>query len=166
MRVALVIAAKERGKTTLTKKLAHGIIKQAGAKGVHLRLLVYDTTGQWGVPYERWEAFTERMIDARNAVVVIEEATARLNSRHYSSAVEDAFIAARHHRCAFFLMFHSLRSVPEYLLNLTDDIYFMRTNDNPGTVARNYTKWPAIYDAWSRAQTAPKYTPVHVAIDG
>ena len=157
MKVVLVVGARKSGKTTFAKRYVSALLKEAKRAGLDLGLLVYDTTAQWNAPYIPWAKFEQQAIDARNAVIVVEEATTNLDSRHYSAELQDAFIASRHHRCALVLLFHSLRSVPSYIMDLANDIYLLRTNDLPEYVIKRFKGVPEILHAYADAQMGPRY---------
>lgn len=162
MRCIAVIGARGQGKTTFSRRLVASILKAAKKAGAPLSALIYDPTGQWGVPFERWESFERRVIAARSAVVVVEEATVKLDNRHYSAELQEALIASRHARVTYVLQFHSVRSVPSYIMALLDTVYLFRTSDNPGDIERSYARWPELLDGWKRAQELPRYTPARV----
>jgi hypothetical protein len=65
----------------------------------------------------------------KNSVSVIEEATIFFKSAAKQQQLQSLLVRSRHQNNFIFLCFHSLRSVPTWILDLTDALRLSKTND-------------------------------------
>ena len=65
-----------------------------------------------------------------NTAIVFEEATIFFSNRGRSEEVIDLLVRKRHTNNIIILLFHSIRSVPNYIFELIDYIILFKTNDN------------------------------------
>ena len=147
MRVILVVGQKKSGKTTLTKRIAKRILSAPGAPSLY----VWDRNREWGarsLPSVR--EFSDMVTGFRNRLVIIEDATIHFGDDAMSKKLREALVTCRHDRNTFILLFHSLRSVPLWILEQVDGIALLSTKDMPGTVRRKYGTFPELVEAFER----------------
>lgn len=149
MKTSVIIGAKGHGKSTQVKKLIHAL---------KLPAYVYDVNAEYSnVPgvtslFPSIDDFLKFAGNQRNCVIVFEEATIFFSNRGRSEQLINILVRARHNRVFPILCFHSLRAVPEYILELTEFIFLKRTADNPQTVIKKFGNYPEILSAFTEVQ--------------
>lgn len=153
MKCYAIVGAKKHGKTTSAKALVQRLRQRAP----ELRVLVFDKNNEWntGKPLPTMDAFLATVRTSRDALAVFEDAGIFFSNRGRSEALEDILTQARHTRVSVVMLFHSLRALPEYVVNQLDGIILHKTRDVPGTVERKFGDWPAIFDAYQTVQADP-----------
>ena len=152
--MTIIIGAKGTGKTTETKK----IIKEAG-----LPAFIYDVNAEYSNnPLPDIETFLSQAGKLKNATIIFEEATIFFSAKGRSEQLIEILVRNRHNRTLCVLNFHSLRSVPTYILELSNYIILKKTNDNPGAVESKYKDYPDVINLFNEvnddAQTNLYYT--------
>ncbi len=133
-KVFLVVGARGSGKTYfLRSKLA---LVHPDAR------LVYDLPAQYKdlypYPLPDFDEFTKKGTQVSGAVILIEEATVTLSNRGSDKDVKNFLVKSRYMGNTIFIVFHSLRSVPRYIYDLTEFIILFKTNDSPDLVWDNF----------------------------
>lgn len=145
----LVVGARGTGKTTTNKSMVSKVHPSAR--------LVLDVNGEYRdlYPYDfiGFDQFTERMTQVKDCFIVVEEATIYLNNRGHNSNITDALVKARHNNNTVLFSFHSLRSIPKYIFDLSNMIILHKTGDNEDIIEefRN----PKLSIAFSEIKKAP-----------
>ena len=101
--------------------------------------------------------FLDKVQKAERSIAVFEDAGIFFSNRGRSERLEDILTSSRHSKVTTFLLFHSLRALPAYVIEQLDGIELFKTKDNPLTVRRKFDEWPAIYEAWHRVNDAPGF---------
>ena len=130
----LIVGARGMGKsTTLRNEL-----KKANKKS----LIIYDVNGEhkdlYPYPLIPFEEFTDMCSRVYNAVIVIEEATIYLSNRGNNFDVKEFLVKARHRNNTVFMNYHSLRSLPIYIYDLSDFIVLHKTKDKQSLVEKKF----------------------------
>jgi hypothetical protein len=103
-------------------------------------LLIYDINNEYQEfseePFEDFETFAISATRCEHAIIVFEEATIFLNNRGCSQAVNELLVRKKHTKNFVFLVFHSVRSIPRYVYELSNYITIFKTNDSPDLSAR------------------------------
>jgi hypothetical protein len=127
MSAQLIIGATGTGKTTIVKEYLKKIPNKKA-------IFIYDVNNEYTefYPYqfEPFDIFIERMNRAKKAVMVFEEATIFLNNRSCNRMLVDILVRKRHTNNYIFMNFHSLRSLPKYVLDLCKYVTLFKTNDS------------------------------------
>lgn len=147
MKCYAIVGAKKAGKTTLAKKLVKAMLP--GDPG---RLMVFDKNREWGHPLRTMAEFIEEARKARGRVIVWEDATIFFSTTGRNEGLLDVMTAARHTRNTSLLLFHSLRSVPLYVLDQLDGVFILPTRDLPDKVTKRFGDWPDVVEAWQEVQ--------------
>ena len=158
MLVIINVGRRKSGKTFLTRNLLQGL----RAKG-YSDFACYDPNNEY-LDYNSLrelpkmkdfnEAAAEKYTDT---VIVYEEAT--IFFRH--AADEDVLnlcVRSRHRKGSkglgnlLIFNFHSLRSVPLYILDHVDYMNIKKTNDNPKNIEVKFKDYPIIFDKYLAAK--------------
>jgi len=137
------------GKTTAAKKIIEASNREA---------LIYDVNNEYGKPLIEFDEFLKKGKEALNTCIVFEEATIFLSSNKSAAAMRDILVRKRHTNNVIILNFHSLRGVPTYLLELTDLIVMLQTNDNPTLINQKFKDYPEIIETFEKVNQMPQYS--------
>jgi ABC-type phosphate/phosphonate transport system ATPase subunit len=129
----IIVGATNTGKTTYIKKIIDKVPnKQA--------LFIYDVNNEYQkyFPYPLVEIydFMEKTQFMRKGIFVLEEATIYLNNRSSNEYLTQLMVRKRHTDNTIILVFHSMRSVPRYIYELSNYITIFKTNDSSEMTAR------------------------------
>jgi DNA helicase HerA-like ATPase len=137
----IIVGATGTGKTTFVKKLLKKASKQS--------LFIYDVNNEYkeyfNYPFIYFEDFIESATRLKNGILVIEEATIFLNNRSSNENLKEILVRKRHTNLYVILVFHSMRSVPRYIYELSNYITIFKTNDSPDMTSKEL-KDDRIYD--------------------
>ena len=135
----LVIGRTKSGKTTAVKKIA--------AK-TGLSLAVYDVQNEYntGKPLPDIEDFLNEVSQLRRTCIVFEEATIFFSNRGDEKTLKKILVSKRHTGNVVILCFHSLRSVPTYVFDLSDFYVLHKTNDNVRLVETKFEGMQIVED--------------------
>jgi ABC-type multidrug transport system ATPase subunit len=129
----IIVGATGTGKTTYVKSLIQKVPNKKA-------LFIYDVNNEYQefFPYKLLgiEDFMEKTQFISNGVFVLEEATIYLNNRSCNSYLQELLVRKRHTNNTIILVFHSMRSVPRYIFELSNYLTVFRTNDAPDLTAR------------------------------
>lgn len=128
----IIVGATNTGKSTLVKSMLKRANKQA--------LFIYDVNNEYKeyfpYPFVDFETFIESATRIKKGILVIEEATIFLNNRSSNECLKEILVRKRHTGVMIILVFHSMRSIPRYIYELSNYITVFKTNDTPDMTAR------------------------------
>jgi hypothetical protein len=161
------VGRRKSGKTHLTKQLLNKLKKKG-----YTDFLIYDPNGEYTEFYTGEllpiKDFLKKAVEVKDTIVVFEEAT--IFFRHApDEEVLNLCVRSRHRKgekgLGNFIIFnfHSLRSVPLYILDHLDVIQIKKTNDNTANVKTKFKDFPEVWGAFLMAQNSkePYFTAVH-----
>ncbi len=134
MNAIIVCGARGHGKTTLVKKIIAPTDKG--------RLLVNDINREYYNPPRKpmpIDDFLGVACSMEDTVIVFEESTIFFSTRGRNEAVIQLLVESRHTNNFLIFVFHSIRSIPNYIVELVDKIYLFHTNDKPEIVKQKYS---------------------------
>lgn len=131
-----VIGGTGRGKTTFVSKQLAKVHKNSIALYDVNREKLYKPFTAGDLP--NIDNFVERTSRMRNALIVYEEATIFFSNRGHDQTLKDILVRKRHTNNTVFLVFHSLRDVPNYVYRLCNYVVLFKTNDSGGFVKSNF----------------------------
>lgn len=139
----IVVGCTGSGKSTLIKSF----IKNVNPAQLH----VNDVNAEYfpDRPYIPTNKFLEVAQRLEECVIVFEEATIFFSNRGNNLHMRELLVRKRHAKNLIFLVFHSVRSIPQYIYDLCNFVYIFRTNDSPELVK---DKHEVLFKAWQRAQ--------------
>jgi DNA helicase HerA-like ATPase len=153
MTSTLVIANTGRGKSTVAKQL----LKNARIE--KREILVYDPNKEHSEFYAG--KFTNRdeflMLCSKkiNSFILIEEATIFFSNKGRSDILTDLLVRKRHSNNKIVLLFHSLRSVPTYILELTNFVVLFKTADRENYINKIFEGYDDILGAYNILKNVP-----------
>lgn len=157
MKAFILVGGKGSGKTTLAKKLIKNVNRDA--------LFIFDTNNEYKEIYPYpfnpdFDAFINRAEQMQKAVILAEDVTAFLSNRGYSAKLVQLMVAQRHTLNTVILLFHSMRTVPKYLMDLATDVFIFKTNDDPKYV-RSEFKNERLFKTWESVQECASKNPFY-----
>ncbi len=132
-KVHIIVGATDTGKSFFLKEM----LKKVPNKN---SLYIYDIENEYKnffpYPLVDFEEFVSKAVALSNCIMVFEEATIFFSSKSSSKELRTVMVQKKHTHNTVFLVFHSLRSVPRYIYELSDFITIFKTNDSPGLTAK------------------------------
>lgn len=128
----LVIGRTKSGKTTSVKSLLKNI---PGEKFIYDVNNEYTGQGELIPMIEFLDVATLKT----NTAIVFEEATIFFSNRGDERKLKEILVRKRHTNNIILLCFHSLRSVPTYVLDLIDYYILHKTNDNINLIEKKFS---------------------------
>lgn len=123
----IVVGGTGMGKTTFVKKCLSMVNKEL--------ICLYDPNDEYHDFREpnyilpEFDVFCMRVNSLRQSVIVYEEASMFLSNRGSNTHVLRQLVQKRHKQNTFFLVFHSVRKIPKYLLDMCNMIVLHKTAD-------------------------------------
>jgi hypothetical protein len=140
----IICGASKRGKSTLCKEF---ISLHKGEK------IIYDVNNEYsnaGGIFEDKDKFLERVKNKKNCLIVFEESTIFFSKKGREEILIDLLVRKRHTNNKIILLFHSLRSIPVYILELCNYIILKKTADTPKVVKDNFRGFDEIIEAYEQ----------------
>lgn len=129
----IVVGAPGMGKTTFNKE----ILSQVHPATIWLYDVNNEYTDFVQMPLLKFDKFCEIALTKTDSLIVFEEATIFLSNKGSNVNLKEILVRKRHTRNVILLVFHSLRSVPKYLLDLCNYLVLHKTND-PEYIAESF----------------------------
>ena len=136
----LNIGRPRTGKTTVTKNLLEKICEQGRMNDI----IIYDVNDEYREFYNRpfvtYDEFIKKFERSKNKpiiknkIIVFEEATIFFSNRSEEQILKELLVTKRHTKNTIILNFHSIRSIPRYVCDLTNYIILFKTNDTEDIV--------------------------------
>lgn len=130
----IVVGGTGTGKTTFLKKRLEKVHKES----IHL----YDVNKEYEQfykhPFTSFERFSKSSQKISDGVLVFEEATIFLSNRGSSDAIRDVLVRKRHTNNTIFFVFHSLRTVPRWIFDLSNFVVVFKTNDSESFIQTRF----------------------------
>lgn len=145
----IVVGGTGMGKSTLIKKAASIVHPD--------NLLIYDVNREYiqyyPKPFLKFDQFKSVVLNSKGKLIIFEEATIFFPNRGYDSDLVEALVGKRHTENVFILVFHSFRTIPQYLFNLINYIIVYKTTDPPSIIDR--FQMPELTDAFNDIRSRP-----------
>lgn len=144
----VIVGNMGQGKSTLTRQLTANVHPS--------RLNVFDVNNEYenciSHNHGDYERFVSEMKMQRDCVNVFEEATIFFGTKGHNKDLVNMLTRRRHLNQTNILLFHSLRSVPTYILELIDVVYLFNTNDVGEVIRTKFKGFGGFFDAFENAQ--------------
>lgn len=147
----IVIGGTGMGKSTFVKSCLSHVHKE--------NIWLYDVNNEYReyinpLPeLPSFQNFCDKASKLNQSVIVFEEATIFLNNKGSNQKLIDILVRKRHTENLIILVFHSLRSMPKYLLDLCNVLVLHKTND-PLEIAERFDN-DALLKAYQYIKAAP-----------
>lgn len=126
----LNVGRPKAGKTTMTKKILNGYVKDGRKKD----FCIYDVNNEYAEfhdePFLTYEDWIESIKDVKNKIILVEEATIFFSTRSSDKILKELLVRRRHTNNVIILNFHSINDIPKYIFNLTNYVILFKTNDD------------------------------------
>lgn len=163
MYMQLVIGAPGMGKSPYAQKMIEG-----------RRCFVFDVNNEYGnrtkypgqkplnlstdikaerCRYVGWDVkhFLELALQKKNTVIIMEEATAFFRGRQ-SQLTSRLIIGRKHTGNVLVFLFHSINRVPPELMEMTEWVILLKTNDEPSRISSKYAQ---LIDPYKKLRDMP-----------
>jgi len=122
--VIIIIGYQGSGKTPTAKEIASTCEFQ--------NKVVFDVRHEYDenefTTFHSFETFQEYFLTAKNSCIIFEEATGYIGAFR-NLQLTDLLIGVEHNRNTIIFLFHSIKSVPSFMLELSRFIILLETND-------------------------------------
>ena len=130
----IIVGTNGTGKTTYIKERLKNVNKSS--------LLLYDVNNEYSEfydkPFVKMEEFLEEATKVNNSVIVFEEATIFFSNRSTIEEMRELLVRRRHTKNMLFLVFHSIRSVPRDIMDMSNYLVLKYSNDSPKFIERKF----------------------------
>lgn len=142
-----VIGATGTGKTTACKKLLNLSGKEP---------FIYDVNNEYGSKtLLKINDFLLHATKKTNSFILFEEATIFFSHSGRTDEIMNLLVRKRHTNNVICLVFHSLRSMPLYILDMIDLIILFKTVENKGVIEKKYKDEIEILEAFNFIANSP-----------
>lgn len=136
-----VIGATGTGKTTVCKKM----LQLSGKEP-----FIYDVNNEYGSnKLIKINDFLQIATEKKNSFILFEEATIFFSHAGRTDEIMNLLVRKRHTQNVICLVFHSLRSMPLYILDMIDLIILFKTVENKGVIEKKYKDELEIIEAFN-----------------
>lgn len=130
----IVVGTNGTGKSTYIRERLEKVNKS--------NLLVYDVNAEYSdiydKPFVKMDEFFEQATAVNHSVIVFEEATIFFSNRSTEKELRELLVRRRHTKNLIFLVFHSIRSVPRDVMDMSNYLVLKYTNDSPKFISRKF----------------------------
>jgi ABC-type oligopeptide transport system ATPase subunit len=153
MKAVLIVGNTGRGKSTAARELLEI------AKLENRKIFVYDPNNEYQKYYNgkftNIKEFLELVNNEKNAFILFEEATIFFSNKGYSDMLVNMLVRKRHQNNEIVLLFHSLRSIPTYILELCNFLVLYKTNDRESYTNKTFEGYDEILDGFNKLKNTP-----------
>lgn len=157
-RAILIVGATNSGKTTFGKKI---LKKWWGKK------YIFDVNNEHkgGVIMDS-STFLQRATQLQETLIYFEESTIFFSNKGDSKLLKMLLVKKRHDKNIIIMVFHSIQSIPLYVLTLCDVLILFKTIDNEKLIFSKYENFPGIMKAFKKQQAKKElYSPEIVLLN-
>lgn len=122
------------GKSTLIKERLKPVHKGC----LHIYDINNEYTAFYDKPLPSFKRFSTQATKLTDAIIVYEEATIFLSNKGSDSQVREILVRKRHTNNTVFFVFHSLRTIPKWVFDLSNYLVLLKTNDSRDTVEKKF----------------------------
>ena len=161
----IIVGQTGTGKSTVAKSLLSQVYSD--------KVLVYDVQGEYSEFNDdenviksdtcTFDEFLEMAENARGKMILFEEASIFFNARSSDLRMIKMLVDKRHHNNVLILVFHSLRKVPNHILDLCNYLLLLPTNDSLEVVKRKFEGNKEIIDIVENNKTQ-KFKPITIKL--
>ncbi len=157
--IILLVGGTGCGKSTYGKRM----IKTANKKAV----IVYDVNNEYADYPNRFtpldtdiDKFVSMLLKTRKSIILMEDMTGFLPNNGKSSAMVQVLQARRHTGNTIVMFYHSMTSIPKYVMDMATTLVIFKTNDDEININKKFSK-KLITDAWKDVQEKASKNPFY-----
>lgn len=143
----ICVGGTGKGKTTFVKSRLRKVNKNA----IHLYDVNNEYTEFYKGKFTTFETFTEKAAKITNAVIVFEESTIFFSHTGSSQTIREILVRKRHTQNTIIFVFHSLRQIPRFIIDMCNYMVIFKTNDNAELVEKRFDN-EVITSAYNRVK--------------
>lgn len=147
MKNFLIIGARGQGKSTYIKKNFFSLNR---------KVLVNDVNNEYGFNYLDLNVFLEQATTVKNHVIIFEESTIFFNNRGFNKKITEILVRSRHTNNVCVFVFHSVRAIPIYILDLINYIVLFNTSDTLDVIEKKFNSYPEIINFFYQQKAVNK----------
>lgn len=153
MEAVLIVGNTGRGKSTTARKLVEI------AKKEKREILIYDPNAEWkdfySGKFENKKDFLNRCANKKGAFILFEESTIFFSNRGNEEQLIDLLVRKRHANNKIVMNFHSLRSLPKYIIELCNYMVLYKTADTPEFIINKLDGFDEIIECYNQLLDIP-----------
>ena len=153
MKAIIIVGNTGRGKTTSALKA----LKKA--KIEKREIFVFDPNNDYKEFYNKSfvdeNDFCENVKDKENAFILFEEATIFFSNKGSNKILTSLLVRKRHQNNTVVLLFHSLRSIPVYIFELSNYLILYKTADRENLIEKKFDAFPEIIEGFKKLKSIP-----------
>jgi hypothetical protein len=153
MKAIIIVGNTGRGKTTAALKTLYKAIDEKR------KIFVYDPNNDfrefYNKPFTDEFTFLNSVKDVQNSYLLFEEATIFFSNKGNDRTLRSLLVRKRHQNNTIVLLFHSLRSIPIYIFELTNYLVLYKTADNENLILKKFEGFPEITEAYQKLKNVP-----------
>jgi len=147
--IIIIVGGRGHGKTTMLRRFTTKAHPEA--------LLLHDVSGQHKDYYKRplleIDQFNAICKNVENCMIAYEEATIFI-PHSPKPDIKHFLVTSRYRNNTILFVFHSLRAVPRYILDLSNKVILMKTNDIPEVIEKKFQR-PDFMEVFKRVNASP-----------
>lgn len=153
MKAILIVGNTGRGKTSSALLALYKAIEE------NRKIFVYDPNNDfkefYNKPFTDEFTFLNSVKDVENSFLLFEEATIFFSNKGNDKILRSLLVRKRHQNNTIVLLFHSLRSIPIYIFELTNYLVLYKTADNEALILKKFEGFPEITEAYLKLKKIP-----------
>lgn len=134
-----IIGRTGSGKSTLVRKLINHS---------NLNPYIFDPNNEHNGINTSIAEFLENAKNRENSLIVFEEATIFFSHSNRTENIINLMVRKRHTGNSIIFVFHSLRALPLYIIDLLDLIVLFKTNENKDLILRKFKEETELISAF------------------
>jgi hypothetical protein len=153
MKAIIIVGNTGRGKTSAAMDTLYKAIEE------NREIFVYDPNADflefYQKPFTDEETFLKSVKNKKNSFILFEEATIFFSNKGNDRNLRSLLVRKRHQNNTIVLLFHSLRSIPIYVFELTNYLVLYKTADNENLILKKFEGFPEITESFLKLKKIP-----------
>lgn len=134
--VCLIVGRQNSGKSYVLKNMLDSLKNYDD-------VIIYDVQNEYSEyysePFLDFNEFLKKVENEENKIIIFEEASIFFKHRSSDKIITKMLVNVFHKHNFIFLCFHSIRKIPKYILELSNEIILFKTNDNDDFIQKIFS---------------------------